>query len=407
MRGRRWRIVALIAAKTLRQRSRDRPALLVALGAPLGLAMIFGLLVGPGTGFHAHYAVVDLDGGNLASALRTQVIGSLEASGDVAVTDLPTEVDARASIGTGADAAFIIPQGFTQAIRSGSSTTLTIVGAASAPSSVEVARAVGEAFGYRQETVQLAVASIDSLRGQALDPVARLHVADTASGIAPPVSVLVVAAHLRMLDLRTFFSASMAVLFLFLTAQVGMLSVFEERRRGTLARMLAGPVAPWTIAAGTCLGVFSMSLLAMAVPAVATTMLVGADWGPPIAVAALVLAAVTASLGLAALVTSLASSAAVAGTAGFAVAVTLAILGGSLWPAVQGPAIMSTLALLTPHGWFLRGLADLHGPGATVTGAVPATLALVGFGLATGALAALRERRRRVGGMIDRGRGSR
>jgi len=394
MRSRRWRLVALIAAKDLRQRSRDRSAVLVVLVAPLGLAIMFSLLIAPATDFRAHYAVVDLDGGNLASALRTDVVGSLEASGGVAVTDLPTEADARASVGAGVDAAFIIPQGFTRAIESGSSTTLTIVGAASDPLSVAVARATAQAFGDRQATVQLAVSTVAGLRGVLLDPAARLRVADAAAGITPPVAVQAVAASVRRLDLRTFFSASMAVLFLFLTAQIGTLGMFEERRQGTLARMLAGPVPPWTIVAGKTLGVFSMSLLAMATPAVATTALIGADWGPPIAVAALIVAVVTAALGISSLIASLASSAVVATAAGFAVAVTLAILGGSLWPVAEGPAIMSTLALLTPHGWFLRGLGDLRGQGATVTDAVQAMLVLVAIGLTTGALAALRERRR-------------
>ncbi len=170
MRSRRWRLVALIAAKDLRQRSRDRSAVLVVLVAPLGLAIMFSLLIAPATDFRAHYAVVDLDGGNLASALRTDVVGSLEASGGVAVTDLPTEADARASVGAGVDAAFIIPQGFTRAIESGSSTTLTIVGAASDPLSVAVARATAQAFGDRQATVQLAASTVAGLRGRAPRP---------------------------------------------------------------------------------------------------------------------------------------------------------------------------------------------------------------------------------------------
>ncbi len=393
MRSRQWRLVALIAAKDLRQRSRDRSALLVVLVAPLGLALMFSPLIAPATVLRAHYAVVDLDGGNLASALRTDVIGSLEASGGVAVTDLPTEADARASVGAGVDAAYIIPQGFTRAIESGSSTTLTIVGAASDPLSVAVARATAEAFGDRQATVRLAVSTVASLRGVLLDPAARLRVTDAAAGITPPVTLLDVAASVRQLDLRTFFSASMAILFLFVTAQIGMLGMFGERRQGTLARMLAGPVPQWTIVAGKTLGVFSMSLLAMATPAVATTALIGASWGPPIAVAVLIVAVVTAALGISALIASLASSAAMAGAAGFAVAVTLAILGGTLWPVAEGPAVVSTLALLTPHGWFLRGLGDLRGQGAGAD-AVQATLVLVAIGLVTGALAALRERRR-------------
>ena len=76
----------------------------------------------------------------------------------------------------------------------------------------------------------------------------------------------------------------MAILFLFFSAQMGLVSLFEERRHGTLARILAGPVRR-----GPCwrqaLGGFVQALLAMTILVVATTLLIGADWGPPLGVA--------------------------------------------------------------------------------------------------------------------------
>ena len=41
------RVALLIAAKDLRQRFRDRSALIFAIVAPLGLALIFSRLIGP------------------------------------------------------------------------------------------------------------------------------------------------------------------------------------------------------------------------------------------------------------------------------------------------------------------------------------------------------------------------
>jgi ABC-2 type transport system permease protein len=54
---------------------------------------------------------------------------------------------------------------------------------------------------------------------------------------------------------------------------------------------------------------------------------------------------------------------------------------------------METLSLLTPHGWFLRGLAEMHGASATWTDALPAVGVLLGIGLLTGAIGFARARR--------------
>ncbi len=383
----------MLAAKDLRQRVRDRSVLLLSIAAPFALAAIFSLLIGQATDFHARYAVADLDGGRLATTFRQDVIGSLEGSGIATVTDVPTEEAALASVGAGVDAAFIVPQGFTRAIESGQATTVTVVGASDAALADEVARAVAQRFGDEVTTVQLSIATVAALSGVPPDALDQSRIAAMARAAPPSVKLVDESAESRQLDLPTFFSASMAILFLFLSAQVGLVSVFEERRQGTLARILAAPVAGWTILVGKLLGAFVMCALAMTVLVVATTGLLGADWGPAPGVAAMVIAAIVAALGISLLVASFASTAEVAAAAGSAVAITLAILGGTFSPAAQGPAALSTLALLTPHGWFLRGLGDLHGQGSAISDALPAVLILLVVGLVTGGPGLLRARR--------------
>lgn len=390
MSRRAWRLAAHIAAKDLRQRVRDRSMLVLSIAAPFGLALIFSLLIGPSTGFHARYAVADLDGGRLATAFREEVLGPLAAAD---VLDEPTEAAARAAVGREADAAFIIPQGFTQAIEAGQSTTLTIVGSSDEALAGDVARALGRRFGDQVTTTELSVATVAGLRAAPLDAATRAQVAGMASSAASPIALVDVTASSRQLDMTTFFSASMAVLFLFLSAQIGLVSLFDETRRGTMARILAAPVGSWTVLGGKLLGAFAMSLLAMTVLGVGTSVLVGAHWGPPLAVVPLVLGAIVAALGISLLVASFASSAEVASAAGSAVAITLAIIGGTFTPSTQQPGVMTTLALLTPHGWFLRGLSEAHGAGASAANALPATLILVAIGLVTGGLAMVRTRR--------------
>ncbi len=388
------RVALLIAAKDLRQRFRDRSALIFAIVAPLGLALIFSRLIGPGGGFHATWVVADMDGGELALVLRDDVIGSLATAGVADVTSVPTEAAARAAVEAGdADSAFVIPQGFTAAIEAGRPTAIQVIGSRTSGLATDVARAVAARFGEGVAGTQLAVTTAASLAGASLSPDELTRLAQAARTAPPPIAVVEVTADLRTLDLATFFSASMAILFLFFSAQSGLLSVFEERRQGTLRRILAAPVGPGTIVVGKLLGAFAMSVVAMVTLVVATTLLIGADWGPPEGVIALLLAAIVAALGVSALVISFATSQDAAGSATAAVGITLAIIGGTFAPSSQAPEAFATLTLLTPHGWFLRGLGDLHGAGGGIATAAPAVLVLLGIGLVCGSIGVLRARR--------------
>jgi ABC-2 type transport system permease protein len=125
---------------------------------------------------------------------------------------------------------------------------------------------------------------------------------------------------------------------------------------------------------------------------VASTLLLGADWGPPAGVALVVVAAVVAAIGITLLVTSFMKTADGAGAACSAVAMTLGILGGTFSPSAQAPEAMQALSLATPHAWFLRGLAEMHG-GGTIADALPSVGVLLAVGLVTGAIGFARARR--------------
>jgi len=387
------RVALLVAAKDLRQRLRDRSILLIAVIAPLGLAFIFSRLIGSSAGFHATYAVADLDGGDMARILRQQVIGPMESAGFATVDDVATEAEARALVGNGADAAFVIPQGFSDAITGGRPTTIEVVGARDSDLATEVARSVAQRFGDGVAGIQLAIATVASLQGAPPDAAAAARIAAAAQAAAPPATLVDEAASQRQLDMTSFFSASMAIMFLFFSAQTGLVSLFDERRRGTLARILAGPVQPWMILLGKIGAAFLTAVLALTILVVATTTLIGANWGPPAGVVPLLLGVIVAAVGVSALVVSLTSNAQTAGAASSAVGITLAILGGTFSPAAQSPEIMTRIALLTPHGWFLRGLGDLHGADPAYGDALIATGVLVVIGLITGGIGLFRARR--------------
>jgi ABC-2 type transport system permease protein len=387
------RIALLVALKDLRQRLRDRSALLVAVAAPLGLAVIFSQLLAGATGFAATYVYSDMDGGSLATVFRDDVLGTFADGVKIRVIDVATEAEALAAVDGGtADAAFLVPAGFSMAIGAGQAATLEIVGAKNAGLSTEIARALAQRFGDGVVAVQLSVATAVDLASAPPTQGEIGRIGGIAAAASAPIALVDSTAELRQLTLPTYFSASMAILFLFFSAQIGLVSLFEERRQGTLARILAGPIQPWSVLAGKTIGSFVLGLLAMAVLVLATTLLISATWGPPLGVALMVVTAITAAIGISTLVVSFARTAEAAGAASSAVAITLGILGGTFSPTAQAPEVMTTLSLLTPHGWFLRGLGEMAGTAGTVADCLPAAGVLLAMGLVTGGLGMVRAR---------------
>jgi len=390
------RTALLITAKDLRQRLRDRSIIMFAVLAPLGLAVIFSMLLRGATSFHADYVVADLDGGSLATTFTEQVLGGLKDAGVATIETRATEADARQAVevanaaGWKADAAFVIPLGFSEAIAAGQPTSIVILGAKDAGLATEVARSVAARFADGVASVQLAVLTVGDLRGT--PPTGADMAAIVTAAQQPAIALVDTGADLRQLSWATFFSSAMAVLFLFFAVQSGMLSLFEERRQGTLARMLAGPVRPGTILAGKAFGSFVTGVASLVVLIVATTLMLGADWGPPPGVALIVVSAVISAIGITTLVTSFMKTADGAGAANSAVAMTLGILGGTFSPTAQAPEAMQALSLVTPHAWFLRGLAEMQG-GGTIADALPAVGVLLATGLVTGAIGFARARR--------------
>ena len=106
----------------------------------------------------------------------------------------------------------------------------------------------------------------------------------------------------KQLSPITYLSAGMAVFFLFFTVQFGVTGLLEERQQGTLPRLRAAPIPVAAVPLGKALGAFVLGLVSMAVLVIASTLLLGADWGEPAGVAVLVVAGTLAATGLMALV---------------------------------------------------------------------------------------------------------
>ncbi len=76
----------------------------------------------------------------------------------------------------------------------------------------------------------------------------------------------------------------------------------EERFHGTLPRLLGAPISRWSIIGGKALTSFVLGLVSMLVLALATTLMIGAQWGNPLGVGILMICGVLSALGIMAVV---------------------------------------------------------------------------------------------------------
>ena len=381
-----------ILAKDLRLRLRDRSVLMFALVVPLGLTWLFWLVLPDTEELVVRAAVLDQDGGQVAAGFVEEVVPALVEQGLIEPTEVDGEGAARDAMDEGVlDAVWVLPEGFTAAVTSGEPSAIDVWVNPDRPLRAEVARAIADQYVAQLERVSLAVATASTV-APGLDDIQVQQVVAAATEGETALQLTDRPARDHQLDLPSSLSSGLAAFFVFFTVQFGVLGLLEERQFGTLQRLLASPLTVASIHLGKALGAFLLGIVSMAVLAVASTLLMGATWGPPGAVAVLIVAIVTAALGLMALVGSFARTAEQAGNYQAIVAVVLGMVGGAFFPLPLDEGLMRLVAWVSPHAWFLRGLGDATGH-ATWTAALPAAAALVAFGAVTAGLAALRIRR--------------
>ena len=381
----------LIAWKDLRQRARDRSAFLIAFVVPLALAFIFSQILSDvgGDDITFEYAVVDEDGGASARAFADELLAPLVADGLLDLTESDSRDEGLRLVDDGTvSAAFVIPLGFSSAVESGQPAQFEVIGNVDRPIGTMVASSIATSFTNEIRAVQISVATVLAFGEGELTTADALI--ERASTVPNPISLEDVSGTRKELDAKTFFAAGMAVFFLFFTVQFGISSLLDERREGTLNRLLAAPIRRPSILVGKLITSFVLGIVSMVVLAVATSVLLGAEWGDPYGVALLIIVGVLAATAVMSLIATLARTAEQAGNYQAIVALVLGMLGGSFFPVGQAGGFIERLSLLTPHAWFLRGLGELQSGGG-LNDIVPALGAILAFVAVTGAIAFLRQ----------------
>ncbi|HEV7206617.1 MAG TPA: ABC transporter permease [Jatrophihabitans sp.] len=379
----------VIARKDLRQRVRDRSALVLGILAPLLIATVMSAAFGSAGSFHTTVGVVDQDRHELGAAF-VAMLRSPDLSDVVTVRSVATPAEARRLVhDKKLGAAFVLPLGFTPAAHGTATARIEVLGSSDQAIAREVSAALAESFAAQVNADRLSVLTALATGTSAARTA---HLIAASARLRLPVSTRSGDIGAKRLTAISYYAPSMGIFFMFFGIGFGARSYWLERRSGNLDRMLAAPVRPAEVLAGKALSTLVFGLASLLTMAVVTSVFFDAQWGPLPAAAALVFAIVLAAAALTALVAALARSERQADGVASTVTFALVLLGGNFVFVSSSPELLRRLALLTPNGWAMRGFVDLQS-GAGASAAVQPVLAILAFtAVVAGAVALLARR---------------
>lgn len=396
----------LIGLKDLKLMFRDRAALVFMLLAPflltLGMGFVSGRFSGNSGGLSdIPVIIVNLDneqlGDSLADVFSSEDLAELmepSASSDAEAARRLIDDDQAA-------AAVIIPEGFTRSIIPAEGAVLDesfvqpaivkieVYANPSRPTSAGVVKAIVDEFMARVEEGRTAgMTSIAQLMQAGLvDPQnaeseARtlFETVDETESTAITLKRNTEGAQAVEFDLLAYFAPGMALMFLMYTVSYGGRSILAERSEGTLPRLLTSPTSLAQFLGGKVMGVFFTGAAQVGILIIATTILFGVQWGDPLGIAVLILAAVFAATGWGMLITAFARTPGQVASIGSAVMLIFAILGGSFINLNQMPPFFETISKITPNAWGMDGFTTLA-LGGTLKNLGEPILALAVMGL--------------------------
>lgn len=377
-----WRHVWLIAANGLRRSLRDRSILIQAIVAPILIAVVVGAAFGSGFSLNVTVGIKDADGSDISE----QIAQGLTGAGGDGIAFSSVDADADAALDSGAyDAVIVLPAGLSDAVLSGEPAQLDVVGEAKDPLAQSVAESVAAGIAANLQTARVTAVAATSAGVDAGPAIQR---AVTAT---PPLTVEQ-GEVTGTFSVMAYFAPGVAMLFLFFIIGNGARSIIEERREGTLPRILAAPVSPASVLLGKTVGVLIVGIVSMTLVWLITWLGFGAYWGDPIGVFLVIVAAVVAIAGISLLITGLARTENQADALTTIIALLFAVAGGTFFYGASG--VVSNLRLFTPNGQALAAFVDLAAAEADVVEVLPQILLLTGIGVGCAAvgLVALRNK---------------
>jgi ABC-2 type transport system permease protein len=400
----------LIGLKDVRLAFRDRAALILMLLAPFLLTLGMGIVTGRFSDAtfsavsHIPLALVNQDSKQLGNALM-----ELFQSKDLDELIDPTVYTDTAAANKQVDdnqavAVIVIPAGFTESILAPQAPTsaskvvqIELYSNPTTPTSVGVVKTILDQFLSQVEVgrvggevvVSQLVASgrIQAQQAQAVGQAVGINQASAAAqSTSIPLNNTTPSGETVKFDVLALLAPGMALMFLIYTVTYGGRTLLTERNQGTLPRLLVSPTTATQVLGGKMIGIFLIGVAQMFIVIEGTTILFQLQWGDPLAVDALVLAAVFGAVGWGMVLTAVAKTPGQVSAIGSAMMLTFGILGGTFVNMEAMPVWFRTISKLTPNGWGIDGFNTLALGGGLHDILTP-ILALLAMGLLLFAIA--------------------
>jgi len=375
---------------------RDRPQLAVLFLMPLAFILPISFAMGPdayGSGEDARkrLPVIDLDGGARSEQLTSVLAESVKLEYEF------SREEAESMVAKGwRGAALLIPAGFTEAIDAGEKVSISLIvdptgesadrlamqgvveGAAMATSiESQLSGGLGQMndmLVFAPEEIQETFADeSEGTAGEGAEP------ASTEKGYAP-IEIM----HTRptnyepelLPDTYQQNVPGYTVMFVFFIIGYVSSSIKDEKRGGTLRRLLVSPASRASILAGKLAAGFIIGILQVAVMFAIGYFFFGMGLGKSLLTLLLftmALSAAATSIGLAA------STMTRLGGALTAPLIVGALLGGCIFPLDWMPDFLQTISYLLPHRWAMAGYQDLLVRGQGLAQVLPEMGILLAF----------------------------
>ena len=357
------------------------------------LPIIFSFLLGGGLGAPQSdeplpLLVVDLDGGELAQDLvvaleDTGLVAPDRAAGSSPGAVVPDDVAAR----------LIIPAGFGDALRAGTTVTLQLDPGSDEEAADVAERAVALAASNMSRALAAATGSVTAIdaRRSFQDGAARdaafaqsLEMARTLLADRPDrIEVtLPEAAEVEAFDAAAHGTGGQMITWVFIPL-LGISGVFAyERTQGTLRRLLVTPTRKAVFLLGTIGGEVAVSLFQMVLLLTFGALAMGVNWGRSYAGLALLLVAFSlAAVAIGTFYAAFVKTEGQATSLSIASGMAMALLGGCWYPSELFPQAVRTATKILPTAWVMQGLSDLTTRGLGLVDILPETGVLVAFAL--------------------------
>ena len=380
------RAAFVIARKDLRQRFRDRSAIVIGVIAPIIIAALMSVAFHGVENFGFTMGVVNLDRGPVAAGL----IKALQAPGLRAVVtpvQIPSVAAGQGEIRSNKiGAALVIPAGFSAAVLASKPASLTTMTSGNNAIAGDVTSSIAASFVAQVNADRLSLATALAAGAPASEIGA---LAQAVEKLKIPVQAVQRPIGAHELKVISYYSPGMAMFFLFFTISYVARSFFVDRSQGMVERMLTAPVRPVEILAGKAFSVLVYGGLSLLIVGVVTSAAFGANWGPTLSALVLGAVLVLAVVCLTGFVIGVSKTQRQAEGISSIMVFGLSILGGNFFFISQAPSAMKRLALLTPNGLALRGFTDLATIGGGFGTIAEPVLGIVIFSAVVAAVAAI------------------